>query len=307
MCIPPLIYFISFQLSKFAKHQKNCYRIILFTLIIVFPRFGFAQLFKDFHQEKDFIKYLIDTKTYDEAEFVLNHLNNSNDSVIYFKGVVNFYQKKLYTSSHEFLLISKDNYGLWINGRLITSFNHLYLGNNDSAAIFLPRGRLVDDNLEQLRLLQKSAIFLLEDKVDSFNEVSNNFTFQQYSLANGEKKIIELADEWKNMRKPSPILAGIFSSLIPGTGKIYAGKMGEGLGTILFSSLLGLQVWEAYRVGGTESPYLYIFGSLFTLYYAGNIYGSVITTQRIIDDKKNSIRERVLFNVHVPLRNLLDL
>ena len=50
----------------------------------------------------------------------------------------------------------------------------------------------------------------------------------------------KICDEQVKYRPKSPVLAGIMSGIIPGSGKIYAGKTGEGIASIITNAGLGL-------------------------------------------------------------------
>ncbi len=77
----------------------------------------------------------------------------------------------------------------------------------------------------------------------------------------------------------SPLVAGMMSSLIPGAGKMYAGRMSDGLYSLI---TIGLTVWQAYggfRNNGTHSVKGWIYGSLAGVFYLGNIYGSIVSVR----------------------------
>lgn len=72
----------------------------------------------------------------------------------------------------------------------------------------------------------------------------------------------------------SPAVAGLFSAIVPGTGKIYAGKWKDGIFSFVFCGVFALQAYRAFHNVGIESPRGWIFASLGTGFYLGNIYGS---------------------------------
>lgn len=74
----------------------------------------------------------------------------------------------------------------------------------------------------------------------------------------------------------SKFRAGFYSSLIPGVGKIYCGRIADGAYSLL---IVGLTVWQAYdgfNDNGIKSTKGWIFGVLGTGFYLGNIYGSIV-------------------------------
>ncbi len=91
----------------------------------------------------------------------------------------------------------------------------------------------------------------------------------------------------------SPLLAGLMSAAIPGSGKIYAGNWADGL---LAMSIVGVSAWQAYRgfeKRGTESVYGWLYSAIGGAFYIGNIYGSIKETNRYNHIKKSRIRIRV--------------
>jgi hypothetical protein len=77
----------------------------------------------------------------------------------------------------------------------------------------------------------------------------------------------------------SPVLAGILSGVLPGTGQIYAKRAGDGL--IAFGSVAGLSVaswllwtWDPHK----ELAVALSLGDLFL--YSGNIYSAVTSVKK---------------------------
>jgi tetratricopeptide (TPR) repeat protein len=91
----------------------------------------------------------------------------------------------------------------------------------------------------------------------------------------------------------SPLLSGVMSAAIPGSGKMYAGNWEDGL---LSLSIVGVSAWQAYRgfeKHGTNSIYGWIYSAISGAFYIGNIYGSVKETNRYNQQKKSRIKIRV--------------
>jgi hypothetical protein len=88
-----------------------------------------------------------------------------------------------------------------------------------------------------------------------------------------------LADYHTEGRK-SPFAAACLSGIIPGMGKIYAGRYWDGFVSFL---LVAANSWQAYRgfsKYGVNSAYGWTFGGLALGFYGGNIYGSVKAAQQ---------------------------
>ena len=75
----------------------------------------------------------------------------------------------------------------------------------------------------------------------------------------------------------SPFFAGVLSTIVPGAGRLYTGKIGDALTSLLTVGLTGWQAYEGFRRDGRSSVKGWTLGTLSGIFYAGNIYGSVIS------------------------------
>jgi hypothetical protein len=76
------------------------------------------------------------------------------------------------------------------------------------------------------------------------------------------------------MRYKSPFLAATFSTLLPGSGKVYSGYWKDGLIAFIFVAANSWQSYRGFSKYGTENAHGWIFGGLAAGFYLGNIYGS---------------------------------
>jgi tetratricopeptide (TPR) repeat protein len=74
----------------------------------------------------------------------------------------------------------------------------------------------------------------------------------------------------------SPLAAGVMSSIIPGSGKIYCGRPYDGFYSLLVISLMAWQAYDGFDDDGSSSAKGWIYGSIGSVFYLGNIYGSVV-------------------------------
>jgi hypothetical protein len=78
----------------------------------------------------------------------------------------------------------------------------------------------------------------------------------------------------------SGFLAGVYSAIIPGMGKLYLGYKEQALSAFIENIALGAQAAESYYRAGYKSARFIITGSLFGLFYGGNIWGSIILAKK---------------------------
>ena len=132
-------------------------------------------------------------------------------------------------------------------------------------------------------------------------EESSNFAF---SLE--KQKLSDYRFEIKKYKNKSPLVAGILSAFIPGSGKIYAGKTGEGIASFIIVGAAGFTALENYSKLGAKHAKTIIFSSLFSVLYIGNIYGSVFTVKLVNEEFNHEMDHKILFSMHIPLRNIFN-
>ena len=77
----------------------------------------------------------------------------------------------------------------------------------------------------------------------------------------------------------SPFLAGVFSTIVPGTGRLYTGRLGDALTSFFVVGITGWQAYDGFRRDGISSVKGWTLGTLSGIFYVGNIYGSVISAR----------------------------
>ena len=87
----------------------------------------------------------------------------------------------------------------------------------------------------------------------------------------------------------SPFLAGVLSTIVPGTGRLYAGfRIGDALTSLFTVGITSWQAYDGFRRDGLSSAKGWTLGTLGGIFYVGNIYGSVISARvynRHIEDE----------------------
>jgi hypothetical protein len=140
--------------------------------------------------------------------------------------------------------------------------------------------------------------FLYKDKKMAITRFSFNNDKLNEELNYVNKQFILLA---KNKQK-SPALAGTFSAIIPGSGKLYAGYKGQALASFLRVGILGAVTTENIINKGFLNVQTIIFSSLFTFFYTGDIVGSVFAVKR----KKKEIEKNIKYNIGTSLYSVAN-
>ncbi len=77
----------------------------------------------------------------------------------------------------------------------------------------------------------------------------------------------------------SPFLAGVLSTIVPGAGRFYTGRIGDALNSLFVVGITGWQAYDGFRRDGISSVKGWTIGTLGGIFYVGNIYGSVISAR----------------------------
>ncbi len=258
----------------------------------------------------NFLDYLIINRNYSDAIFLLDQINPKNesqrDSVNFLFGKTYYLNQELDKASNYFDKLRDTNLPL----RTETSFFNAFCAANIldySKSQALLASIETNDSLKLgLKNLEIAAINLLSRDLKSFDNNASQFQYKYFQYSQQEKSFIDIRNDLASRNKKSPLLAGIMSSIVPGSGKIYAGKVGVGIGTMLTTTVLGLQTWEGYRKDGAESARFIIFGSLLSMFYISNIWGSVFTVKFANKEFDEAVNYKILVDMHIPLRTIFN-
>ena len=109
------------------------------------------------------------------------------------------------------------------------------------------------------------------------------------------REAMALLDEYQDLPQKSPVLAGVMSAIIPGSGYMYAGHYGDGITAFLINGLFiagtitGINQ-ENYAVGA-------IVGGIGLPFYFGNIYGSANAAKKW----NLGVRDQLRNKIHIAL------
>lgn len=280
--------------------------IIIFIILIsaCLPVIGQTK----FSQETDFVNHLFEIKEFDEAIYYLNGLSRRytthSDSVHYLLGRSHYLKKEVGLAIPFFEKVNIKNHDLWITSQMFSSFCNNYQKNYLNAITTLES---LDTRIElhkQLQYTQLAGSYLLARQISKYDSIALLLSRDYLSLQRTNQRLESYSDNLKNMKMKSPILAGIFSAILPGSGKIYAGKTGEGLSTLFLHTILGFMAKEALKKDGAQSPRFLIYGSIFSLFYVANIWSSTLSVKIYRNEYYESVHESIMVDLHIPLRTI---
>lgn len=111
------------------------------------------------------------------------------------------------------------------------------------------------------------------------------FTLSDTSLS----KMIE---QYSMFEEKSALKAGLFAAVVPGMGKKYLGFSSQAVSSLVINSLLLATVVESIKVGSSIINW-YVSIPVFTVFYIGNIWGSVQLAKKMTIDFKNQLYEDI--------------
>lgn len=283
---------------------KGLSRILL--LICCFT--GYAQ--SPFSQDISFVRHLEQIAQYKEALYYLDQISpkyasrQKMDTLSFFKGKYHYQLKQLDQSISWFQNVSPEIEEMWEISQFYLSFQQAYTRQYDAAAATLKRADFSDSLEQELKAFQLASIHLLKRDFEAFDAYTSEFSYDYYLFSDYEKDMIGIAGDIRKQKKKSPLMAAVLSALVPGAGKYYLGKIGQGTMSLVGTGILGLQAYEGYRKDGVKSPRFIIFGSLFSVFYVANIWGSAVAVRVTREQYNQSADEAIFINMHLPLRVL---
>jgi tetratricopeptide (TPR) repeat protein len=106
-------------------------------------------------------------------------------------------------------------------------------------------------------------------------------------------KLIHLSEKATSLKNKNPLCAGILSALVPGLGKMYAGKPGDGLFSLITIGIFGGMAGYSFYEEGIASGKGWIYASIGFFFYCGNIYGSAIAAAHYNREQEDIILREV--------------
>lgn len=106
-------------------------------------------------------------------------------------------------------------------------------------------------------------------------------------------------DESSAIPQKSPFVAGLLSGIVPGLGKVYTGHTVDGVLSFLTIAGFGYAAYDGFTTDGSSSVRGWVFGSLASGLYLGNIYGSALSASIVRDEatRQLQIRLRTAFSI----------
>jgi len=212
-------------------------------------------------------------------------------AMAYFKG-------EEYGAASRSFLAMREKYpdsGYAIQAGYLDGVSQWKLKNDDRARVALET--LVEEHPESEYAPRALVVICLaaldEDKAEVSRQALQRF-LARYPGHPGEDNVKEAAvelDRYRELPEKSPVLAGIMSAILPGSGYFYAEHYGDGITAFLINGLFIAGTvtainQENYAVAG-------IVGGIGVPFYLGNIYGSANAAKKWNLGVRNEVTQKI--------------
>ena len=251
-------------------------------------------------KDMGFIDYLIGNNlTRDALSWIEGSNYAPSDTLDYLKGLTLYTANKLDLAAQSLSKIPAAS-PFYEKSLYLGAVSQAYLGNYGEGL------RLIDSAADsELKQYELAAFNLLLDDKSAYELAAKNFTYEDYSLADGERMFGKIYEDRFGGKHKSPALAGAMSAVVPGAGKWYAGRKDEAIVSFLTVGVFAGLTAECWVKKGPKDWRTIVFGTLGSLFYIGNIYGSYVSVGIYNDNLRNAQNNTLVFNLHVPIRSLL--
>lgn len=274
-------------------------KILLILICLFFAINLHCQNLKSFASQKNFAEYLLKTKMYSDLYTLLSsciYSSSERDTINFLLGK-SFYLQSNPDSSSKYLSQINDTSSLFKLALPLQIYNYAQLKKYkkaDSLAHIALASNIPEVSFTEI---QYAGVSLLKRDTAAYNKIRK-------ISANNFSKYDAIYSDINKFNQKSKVVAGTLSALVPGLGKVYAGQPKQGLAAFISVILFGAVAGEALYKGGASHPLFIGTASIFSLFYIGNIWGSVLSVSIRRNEFNSKINDTILVNMSVPFSRL---
>ena len=250
--------------------------VVLFLCVMIVPVHFAQEKQIDFNSQKNikkFADYLFCGKDFLRAADEYQRLNKfkENDTVIFKTGLAYLFIGNYRSSIDNFLKISYSS--LFYDDANLEQMKARYLMNDFEGMRAFYNNNFFDkkNSSEPGKKLFNFSYLKTEDKLPVKEKFLMPFDSQD------QDKISSFYDWKKDPPYKSPVVAGILSAVLPGSGKIYTKDISDGIAAFLVTGVFAFLAYDNFRAD--HKTRAWIFTGLTTLFYGSNVYGSITAAQ----------------------------
>jgi len=258
------------NIMNLFKLREFLFKFLIFiNLIILTTSTIFSQNIYDFENSLKFANYLFENKEYKFAneEFERLVFMLPNDEELEKKLIKSYRLSEYYEQGIKYIQNNYNDSIIFLNSYISVEYIKLLILNNENslALYFLENSKNID-NITKYNY--QVAIYLIENEYEKAQDVANKY--KDYIQQN----LFEIVNQTSKIKYKSKLIAVSLSTILPGSGKIYAGVWKDGMFSLTLISLNSWQAFRGFNKFGFKSIYGWIFGGMASGFYFGNIYGS---------------------------------
>ncbi len=238
---------------------------IAFILILFFAKTSMAQV------NDQFIEHLHKNRMQSEEKAYLNSLSLQPNTALIYSCNSNL----RYREDSLFFI----NYKQCASSYLSDSNRTTY-----ATAYFLGRKQYRDKWLSEIKNQKTSE--RLNSIMQLYLRVEANESINSSSIPS---PILSSYTSFKKASNKNPILGGALSAIVPGLGKLYAGKKRRFVASFLTSGMLMYQTYESIDQLGPKHALSITNMIIAGVFYAANVYGSYKDIQHYKSETKNQL------------------
>ncbi len=280
-------------------------RSFLIHISLLGSLWSFGQGFSD--NDYQFLLHLESISAYDEGVFWLEQKElvlGRTDTTAFHLGMFEYFRKNRASSIRFFEDVTRSNLNFWNISRFYSGLQYAYLGDYAKANQVLMQTDSLSELHAELRKLSLAGLSLLDHNFERFESFQTSFDPNYYQLVDHQQALLDTYHVMRDRKAKSPVIAGVLSAIIPGGGKFYLGKIGQGTMSLMTSTIFALQAYEGYRKDGPKSASFIVFGSIFSIFYVANIWGSVVAVKVENVNFNKTNHDAILLHMHIPIRLL---
>lgn len=275
----------------------------------------------DPQDEIEFISHLISQEFWGDAIYTveqfedehadwLNRNPQVSDSLNFWAGWSGYNRRELTYASDRLGSVSKQS-PLFEQSRFFRGYMLAHLSVEEQSSELLNSAvasvsSLNPDRelLQELKSFELAGFALLDRDYPAFDEHASDFTKNYHAMAGQQQNFREYAEELRGISGKSPWVAGVMSAAIPGSGKMYAGRRGDGISTFLQVAVFGGVFAESVLNAGWNHPRTWISGAGLGIFYSANIRGSIASVRITQQEVYEQVDQQILLDLHIPLRTI---
>jgi len=259
--------------------------------------------------ELKFVQNLVSVGKLSEALLAAQNLKkqtvalNEIDTLLLLEGKILQFQAK-FDSSIKILNQIRLSSASFTTAKIYNAWNYGNLINYDHATQELLSLSKMPNTYDDLITLNLASYFLLKRNFYQYDSLACFMKSNKSKITQHEILLKKCKNEILKEKNKSPAVAGILSAFVPGLGKYYAGYHKQCFSTFIPVFLNGLITYESYKkMGGVvhktdlKTIPFFVFGTAFSVFYLGNIIGSIKSVNTFKQRNKKRINNEILSNL----------